>query len=120
MKHEESKIQKECVRWFKMQHATKLICAIPNGGKRGVVEASIMKAEGVLAGMPDLFIAEPSKGYHGMFVEMKTKTGKLTTNQQIVHDHLFLNDYHVVVCRSIDEFMKLVNEYFFDSSVRFK
>ena len=48
-----------------------VIFAIANGGKRSITEASRLKAEGVLAGVPDLFIAKPVGKYAGLFLEMK-------------------------------------------------
>ena len=53
MKHIESTLQVSCVRYFRYQYPQykKLLFSIPNGGKRGVVTASIMKQEGALAGV---------------------------------------------------------------------
>lgn len=48
-----------------------LLFAIPNGGHRNVVVARKLKAEGVRAGVPDLFLPVARGGYHGLFIEMK-------------------------------------------------
>jgi len=45
--------------------------AIPNGGKRDLREAANMKAQGVKAGVYDVFIPVPRGPWHGLFVEMK-------------------------------------------------
>lgn len=42
---------------------------VPNGGKRGKVEAAIMKAMGVRAGVPDLVILP--RGGVPLFIELK-------------------------------------------------
>ena len=112
MKHQESKLQQECVKWFRYQYPKRIIFAIPNGGKRGIITASIMKAEGVLAGVPDLFIPEPTKYFSGLFIEMKSDTGKLSRNQIAMLSQLAGRGYHVVICRTVTEFMDSVNEYF--------
>src|ERR1035437_6995466 len=84
-KHEESALQKTCVKWFRYAYPQFKGClfAIPNGGKRGVIEASIMKSEGVLAGVSDLQLMIPRKEFHAFFIEMKTAKGKQSDNQKI-------------------------------------
>jgi hypothetical protein len=51
-----------------------LLFAIPNGGQRNIIVASKLKAEGVRAGVPDLFLAFPKKDAAGLFIEMKKPT----------------------------------------------
>lgn len=53
---------------------------VPNGGKRGKVEAAIFKALGVKPGVADLVILIP-RG-RCCFVELKADTGKLTETQE--------------------------------------
>lgn len=48
-----------------------LLHHIPNGGLRHPATAARMKAEGVKAGVPDLFLPVPRIGYHGLYIEMK-------------------------------------------------
>jgi hypothetical protein len=110
MKHPESKLQQNCVRWFRLQYPKYILFAIPNGGKRNVITASILKAEGVVAGIPDLFLAQPSLHYSGLFVEMKSTKGRLSDNQKAVIPKLELN-YKVVICNSFDSFKEQINLY---------
>lgn len=67
------------INWFKMQYKQYIIFAIPNGGNRNVFEAKKLKDEGVLAGIPDLQIIADNKV---IFVEMKTRKGKLSKVQK--------------------------------------
>ena len=46
---------------------------IPNGGKRGKIEAARFKAMGVKAGVPDLCLPVPMGRYHGLYIEMKRR-----------------------------------------------
>lgn len=60
--------------------------AIPNGGKRSKVEAAIMKALGVTAGVSDVFVMLPAL-YHGrhcggMFIELKAGFRPLSDAQE--------------------------------------
>jgi len=118
MRQDESKLQQACVKWFRYSFPHILIFAIPNGGKRGIITARIMKGEGVLPGVPDLFIASGGSplrvdtiGKNGLFCEMKTAKGKLSPAQKEVHAKLEQAGYCVKVCRSFDEFQQTVNEY---------
>lgn len=48
-----------------------LLYAIPNGGKRGKLEAFRLKKQGVKAGVSDLHLPFPIHGKPGLWVEMK-------------------------------------------------
>ena len=60
-----------------------LIAGDMNQGKRGYMTASIAKACGLTAGEPDLRIYMPEGRM--MFVELKTKKGKLSDEQKDHH-----------------------------------
>jgi uncharacterized protein YlzI (FlbEa/FlbD family) len=75
--------------------------------------AAKLKAEGVLAGVPDIHIPIARNGYHSLYVEMKNgKKGVLSDHQKCVIDKLREYGHKVVVCRSVDEFEKEIREYF--------
>jgi len=61
--HEE---QRNFVRWFRMQFRGVRIFAIPNGGQRSRTTGAKLKAEGVMAGVPDLYIPA-----WNLWIEMK-------------------------------------------------
>lgn len=48
-----------------------LAFAIPNGGLRHKATAGRLRAEGVKAGIPDIFVPVARGGYHGLFIEFK-------------------------------------------------
>jgi hypothetical protein len=54
----------------------------PNGGKRSKATAGRLKAMGVKAGVPDLHLPVPSRGYHGLWLEMKA-SGQHPTPAQV-------------------------------------
>jgi hypothetical protein len=111
MKHQESNLQAACVQWFRLQYPQHTIFAIPNGGNRSAATGAMMKREGVLAGVADLFIMVPSGGYHGLFIEMKTPTGKVQKSQSEFAAQAFRNRYLYMVIRSVDDFMAFVKAY---------
>lgn len=72
-------------------YSLRLLHAIPNGGARGndnrtnVIRGSMLKAEGVKKGVPDIFLPVPIGGYHGLYIEMKVSdsTKARPTKEQI-------------------------------------
>lgn len=111
-KKEESVLQQNCVKWFRLQYPKIIIFAIPNGGKRNVIEASKMKREGVLAGMPDLMILKPNKQKYGLFMETKSKKGKQSKEQIEVMEYCICNNYQYNEYRTFEDFVQIVTNYF--------
>lgn len=111
--NEESRIQQACVRWFAYQYPKyhKLLFAVPNGGSRRVVEASIMKAEGVTSGVADLFLSVPNEEYPGFYIEMKTEKGKQSYEQKVFQSQVEKVGYKYLLCRSVETFIREVTEY---------
>ena len=119
-KHPESILQKQCVAWFKYQYPamSKLIIHIPNGLKLGgtpvqrAIQMNRAKLEGLQPGTPDLFIAAPSVAYCGLWIEMKSKKGKLSEKQNEMMKLLTEQGYHCCVCNSFEAFQKIIKTYF--------
>ena len=108
----EHDLQVQCVEWFRRTHPREIIMAIPNGGYRTPKTAAFMKAEGQLAGVPDLFIPIARGGFHGLWIEMKNgKAGRLSENQKIMHERLQQYGYAVEVCRDAIHFRDIVSKY---------
>lgn len=77
----ESAHQASFFQWLEFQqyhglHVRDFSFAIPNGGTRHKLEAIKLKKEGVTSSIPDLMIAIPCRGYHGLFIEMKKPENK--------------------------------------------
>lgn len=90
-------------QWFDIQYPLCLMWHTPNGGYRRKFEGLRLKRSGVVAGVPDIFVAEPKGEKSGLFIELKTKKGKPTKSQQSMLDALNNRGYKAVVCHSIDE-----------------
>ena len=113
MKSQEHLLQVACVNWFHLQYPKELIYAIPNGGQRNIITAKKLKAEGVTAGVPDLFVAAAYGGYNGMYIELKNgKKGVVSKDQKLIIKQLKDKGYCVEVCRSFDDFREVVEDYF--------
>ena len=100
-------------------HALKLFHAIPNGGLRTKAQAGKLKAEGVRPGVPDTFLPFASRGFHGLYIELKkpsmrpTRGGKggVSDEQSKFMQYVWENGYCVIVCYSWDEAAKYLCGY---------
>lgn len=88
------------------------VAHVPNEGKRSVVYGSRLKEMGLSCGFPDLVIPEPRKGYHGLFIEMKTRTGKATEDQKKWLSRLSKSGYLAALCHGFEEAREIIDEYF--------
>ena len=85
---------------------------IANGGSRGKAEAARFKAEGVKAGVPDLFLPVARGPYHGLFIEMKRqKGGKVSDAQKAWISALIDQGYLAVVCYGWKDAAELIEDY---------
>lgn len=110
LRNEESKLQKACVKWFRMQYPAykMLLFHVPNGGYRTATTARNMKLEGVVAGVADLILLVPSNEYHGLCIEMKTSKGRQSPKQRVFESAVSRMGYEYQIIRSLEDFMKLV------------
>lgn len=111
IKQSEHTLQTACVNYFRYNYPALLIFAIPNGGKRNHIVAAKLKEEGVMAGVPDLFIPVINNGYGGLFIEIKAGKNKPTKKQVFVMQQLTGAGYKCAVCYSFEEFKKILNGY---------
>ena len=114
-KASESREQQALFRWWDMyrsQYPAALMFAVPNGGARSAVTGARLKAEGVLAGVPDVFLAYPAGGLHGLFIEMKRQKGGTTSAaQKIVGELLSRAGYGVAVCHGWQDAKGCIEQY---------
>jgi hypothetical protein len=88
-----------------------LHCSL-NGVKLSAIQASIAKAQGMLSGVPDLFLPVPKNGYHGLYIEMKSAKGRVSVEQSRYLKCAAENGYSVVVCYSANEAIKRIEDYY--------
>lgn len=93
-----------------------LLFAIPNGGHRHIGVARQLRDEGVKPGVPDLFLPVPSKGFHGLFIEMKSLKGRPTPEQSDWLVKLAEQGYKVAWCRGCEAAIAVIEEYLCQTS----
>jgi hypothetical protein len=86
--------------------------AIPNGGQRNAIVAKRLKAEGVTAGVYDIFISIPNNLNHGLYIECKAGKNKLTDEQVAFRDKMIEIGYWCEECRTIEDFEMILENYF--------
>lgn len=110
-------VEQTCLfRWAMYQQAANpelaLLHAIPNGGKRGKAEAARMKAAGVKAGVPDMFLPVSRGTYHGLYIELKRqKGGRVSDVQTWWLEKLRAQGYAAFVCFGWEEAARVIQDY---------
>lgn len=100
----------------------KWLFAIPNGGHRHKRVAVKLKAEGVKAGVSDIFLPVPVEWsdlydpsakdqYHGLWIEMKYGKNKLSSIQKEFQRDMEAEGYKVAVCWKFEEARDAIIEY---------
>lgn len=110
----EARIQASCVEflWNNYPETRGLYIHIPNEGNRSSkLDGAMRKALGLVAGAPDTFLFIPRHGKHGLAVEFKTETGAQSDAQKAFQARLEQNGYAYFICRSLEQFKIIINEY---------
>lgn len=85
--------------------------AIPNGGKRPDRTGKRLVQEGMKSGVADLFLMIPNKIFHGLFIEVKSATGRQQPSQKDFEKITFDSGYCYEVVRSLDDLINCLETY---------
>ena len=86
--------------------------AIPNGGKRSLLEAFKFKRCGVKSGVPDVCIPVSSNPYHGLYIELKRVKRSVTSETQLEwQEKLRKNGYCCEIAKGAEEAKAIVRNY---------
>jgi len=90
-----------------------MLFAVPNGGARHPAVAAQLKAEGVKAGVPDIFLAVARGRWHGLFVELKRadRSNHATSAQRAWIEMLRRYGYSAVVAYGCVEAQQAIMSY---------
>jgi hypothetical protein len=89
-----------------------LLFAVPNGGRRDAVTGARLKAEGVKAGVPDVWLPVARGGYHGLVIELKANVkGRATREQVEWMRRLEEQGYYVALACGGEAARKLIMSY---------
>ena len=112
----ESQEQRHVIEWAAWHEGIypvlKRLYSCPNGGYRSKKTAAMMKLEGAKAGVPDLCLPAKSKGFSGLYIEMKRiKGGQLSDEQRDWLSYLNAAGYKAIVCKGADEAIAAILDY---------
>lgn len=74
-------------------------------------EVAQLRRLGVKSGVPDLFLPVPRGKYHGLWIEMKTKSGVISTHQHWWIENLKDQGYAAGVARGWEQAAAIIGRY---------
>lgn len=115
MKSIEHQHAKKVAQWARVNARKwpelELLYAIPNGGKRDLRVATKLKAEGVKRGVPDYCLPVARGSFHGLYIELKSPTGRATVEQNWWLKKLVKEGYAAGICKGADEAIRILTTY---------
>jgi VRR-NUC domain len=102
-----------CMNWLKLQYPAVWECTfhIANERKCSAGYGKVLKKMGVKKGISDIFIAYPSKNFHGCFIEMKSLDGVKSPEQVAWINLMQKNDYFADFCFGSEDFIRTIHKY---------
>ncbi|QDH84498.1 hypothetical protein Axy20_028 [Achromobacter phage vB_AxyS_19-32_Axy20] len=101
-----------CANAYESMACLKWMFAVPNGGARDRVTASMMKGEGVKPGVPDVMLPVTNPEYAGLWIELKrVKGGILSDDQKAYAEWLISQRYQWVRANGYTEARQAVLDY---------
>ena len=88
-----------------------LLHHIKNETTGGAAEVAADKAMGVKKGVPDLCLPVARNGYHGLYIEMKTPSGRASEAQRWWVEHLTAQGSYAAVCHGYDAAVHILTWY---------
>jgi len=119
--HNESELQQGCLTWFRRQYPALAMnfFAISNEGARTKRNGARLKAQGMLAGTADMFLAVGCKSKalgdmyvdYGLFIEFKWGKNKQSESQKDFQKAVENHFYRYELIYDFDSVVNLINEY---------
>ena len=107
----ETDLQTHVVNYIRMQYPKARYCASLGGLHTSVSQRIKGKKTGYVVGFPDLQITEPNHLYHGLFIEIKTETGRATKSQKEWIKALNDRGYKAVICKGFSACKEEIDKY---------
>lgn len=89
----------------------RLLYAIPNGEYRPKATGKKLKQQGVKPGVSDMHLPVARMGYHGLWIEMKAKAGRVSQEQAQWINDMHAEGYAAFVCYGAKEAISVLVWY---------
>ena len=108
----EDKILAECHTWLWNNYPELRRCCwhVANERKTSGIAGAVLKAKGVVAGVPDYVINYSGKTY---YFEFKTEKGIISKEQKLLHKQLARQGFDVIIVRNFEFFKEYVLQHVF-------
>jgi hypothetical protein len=83
-----------------------------NGVRLSKMQAGKAKASGMLSGVPDLFLPVPRGCFFGLYIEMKSAKGRISSEQSKFLQAASDFGYSCFICYSAVEAIKRIEDYY--------
>lgn len=120
-KQPEGQIAEGLVKWFAYcckgfgVPDARLLVHIPNEprtfNRKALIQGAILKRQGLRRGFPDFFLFVSRGGLSGLALELKSKNGKTSEEQDEMLSLLENQGYRVKVVFSLDQALSSITEY---------
>ena len=118
-RHPEHDEQVAVVQWWRQQYPkfAGLLFASANGlylrgtPRQRAVTWALFERSGGRAGVADLFLALSSRGFHGLWIEMKSRTGTVSPEQKKFIADMRAQDYAAYACKGADSAIDTIKDY---------
>lgn len=112
----EGRIQADCFIWFNntFPQFRKCLFHVPNENDRSdsnIIQGAMRKSLGVVSGVADFLFLVARGGFHGLCIEMKDEHGQQKPAQKEWQAIIEAQGYKYELCRSLDQFKRIIYEY---------
>jgi hypothetical protein len=102
--------------WIRLMNLDNIVMHIANQRATSPMQGAKLKRMGVKSGVSDLFIVRSSGHWKGLWLELKSKTGKVSPKQLQFLADMKAEGYDTAICFGADNAIDYIKKYLSGSS----
>lgn len=107
----EKQEQEALFEWAKYRPDLKLMHHVVNEGRRSIQHTMSLIRQGMKPGVPDICLPVARGKYHGLYIELKAKGGRLSPEQREWQRALLEEGYCAAVCYGFEQAKQTIDWY---------